>query len=92
MNGQNWVLCQWTIAGPGERRLQPLVNNFDVSGSTNNARTLALVDAGDITAQSGDLGTYVRCEYDFGTGSRKQAADPGCFVDENYQVTYGSAL
>jgi hypothetical protein len=89
VNGETWVYPNGQLKALVNGQLQPLVNNFDVSGTNNNTKTLVLVDEDDINVQSGDVGGMVSVNMITGLDAGYQTLIPGAFVNENFDVTYG---
>ncbi|MEJ7766873.1 MAG: MBG domain-containing protein [Chitinophagaceae bacterium] len=92
VNGQTWVYANGQLLALVNGQLQALVNNFDVSGTSNNAKTLVIVDGDDITLQSGDIGAMFAVNMITGLDAGIQTLIPGAFVNENFEVTYGFGL
>jgi hypothetical protein len=90
VNGQTWAYANGQLLAMVNGQLQALVNNFDVSGPTNNAKTLVLVDQNDLTLQSGSIGAMFSMNMITGLDVGTQLLIPGAFVNENFEVTYGT--
>jgi cytoskeletal protein CcmA (bactofilin family) len=89
VNGENWQFANGQLKAVVNGQLQALVNNFDVSGTNNNAKTLVLVDEDDINLQAGDVGGMLSMNMITGLDAGIQTLIPGSFVNENFEVTYG---
>ena len=92
VNGETWVYPNGQLKALVNGQLQALVNNFDVSGATNNANTVVLVDEDDINLQFGDVGGMFSMNMITGLEAGYQTLIPGAFVNENFEVTYGAGL
>jgi hypothetical protein len=92
VNGEEWVYPNGHLKAIVNGQLQALVNNFDVSGPNNNAKTLVLVDEDDINLQFGDVGGMFSMNMITGLDAGYQTLIPGAFVNENFEVTYGAGL
>jgi cytoskeletal protein CcmA (bactofilin family) len=89
VNGQTLAYANGQLLALVNGQLQPLVNNFDVRGTNNNAKTLVLIDEDDINLQSGDVGGMFSINMITGLNAGIQTLIPGSFVNENYEVSYG---
>jgi hypothetical protein len=89
VNGQQWVYANGQLLAMVNGQLQAMVNNFDVSGSNNNSKTLVVVDGDDIIQQAGSLGAMFSMNMITGLDAGTQTLVPGAFVNENFEVTYG---
>jgi hypothetical protein len=89
VNGQTWVYANSQSLATVNGQFQGLVNNFDVSGTNNNSKTLVLVDQDDINLQAGNLGAMFSMNMITALDAGTQTLIPGAFVNENYEVTYG---
>jgi hypothetical protein len=65
-----------------------VVNNFDVSGTNNNAKTLVLVDQDDINLQGGSIGGMFAVNMITGLTPGTQKLIPAAFTNENYAASY----
>jgi hypothetical protein len=92
VNGETWVYPNGQLKALVNGQLQALVNNFDVSGPNNNAKTIVLVDENDINLQSGDVGGMFSMNMITGLDAGYQTLIPAAFVNENFEVTYGAGL
>jgi hypothetical protein len=92
VNGETWVYPNGQLKALVNGQLQALVNNFDVNGPNNNAKTLVLVDEDDINLQAGDVGGMFSMNMITGLDAGYQTLIPGAFVNENFEVTYGLGL
>ena len=70
-------------------QLQALVNNFDVSGTNNNTKTLVLVDEDDINLQSGDVGGMFSMNMITGLDAGSHKLIAGGLLNGDFEVTYG---
>jgi hypothetical protein len=89
VNGETWVYANGQLLALVNGQLQALVNNFDVSGAHNNAKTVVVVDQDDINLQAGAVGGMVSMNMITGLTPGYQYLIPGAFVNENYDVSYG---
>jgi hypothetical protein len=89
VNGEAWVYSNGQLLALVNGQLQALVNNFDVAGTSNNAKTLVLIDQDDVNLQFGDIGSMFSMNMITGLDAGIQTLIPGAFVNENYEVTYG---
>ncbi|MGI8582580.1 MAG: MBG domain-containing protein [Chitinophagaceae bacterium] len=89
VNGETWVYANGQLLALVNGQLQALVNNFDVTGTSNNAKTLVVVDQDDINLQGGDIGAMFAMNMITGLDAGTQILIPGAFVNENFEVTYG---
>ena len=89
VNGETWIYNNGQLKALVNGQLQALVNNFDVSGTNNNAKTLVLVDEDDINLQGGDVGGMFAMNMITGLDAGIQTLIPASFVNENFEVTYG---
>lgn len=92
VNGQSWAYANGQLLALVNGQLQALVNNFDVSGANNNTNTVVLVDEDDINLQSGDVGGMFAMNMITGLDAGIQTLIPGGFVNENFEVTYGTGI
>ena len=92
VNGETWVYPNGQLKALVNGQLQALVNNFDVGGANNNAKTMVLVDEDDINLQSGDVGGMFSMNMITGLEAGYQTLIPGAFVNENFEVTYGASV
>lgn len=88
VNGETWVFPNGQLKALVNGQLRPLVNNFDVRGANNNAKTLVLVDEDDVNLQSGDLGGMFAMNMITSLEAGIQVLIPAAFVNENFEVTY----
>jgi cytoskeletal protein CcmA (bactofilin family) len=91
VNGEEWVFPNGQLKALVNGQLRALVNNFDVSGANNNAKTMVLVDEADINFQAGDVGGMFSMNMITGLEAGNQTLFPGAFVNENFEVTYGAS-
>ncbi len=91
VNGEIWVYPNGQLKALVNGQLKALVNNFDVSGTDNNAKTLVLVDENDLLVQGGDVGGMFGMAMITGLEVGTQTLVPGAFINENFAVTYGTA-
>ena len=89
VNGEDWVYANGQLKAIVNGQLKALVNNFDVTGANNNAKTVVLVDEDDINLQYGDIGGMFSVNMITGLNPGIQKLVPGAFVNENFEVTYG---
>lgn len=89
VNGETWVFPNGQLKALVNGQLLPLVNNFDVSGTNNNSKTVVLIDEDDINLQFGDVGGMVSMNMITGLEAGSQTLVPGAFLNENFDVTYG---
>lgn len=89
VNGQTWSYANGQLLAVVNGQLQALVNNFDVSGANNNAKTMVLIDQDDLSVQAGALGAMFSMNMITGLNAGAQQLVPGAFVNENFEVTYG---
>lgn len=89
VNGEDWIYSNGQLKAIVNGQLKALVNNFDVTGSANNANTVVLVDEDDINLQYGDVGGMFSVNMITGLTPGIQKLVPGAFVNANFEVTYG---
>ncbi|HEY0110933.1 MAG TPA: MBG domain-containing protein, partial [Fibrella sp.] len=90
VNGEDWIYANGQLLALVNGQLKALVNNFDVGGTNNNAKTLVLVDGDDLALQSGAIGAMFSMNMITGLGAGIQQLIPGSFVNENFEVSYGT--
>ena len=89
VNGEDWVYANGQLKAIVNGQLKSLVNNFDVSGTNNNSKTVVIVDEDDINLQYGDIGGMVSVNMITGLDPGMRKLVPGAFVNESFLVTYG---
>jgi hypothetical protein len=89
VNGEDWVYENGQLKAIVNGQLKSLVNNFDVSGTNNNSKTVVIIDEDDINLQYGDIGGMFSVNMITGLTAGAQKLVPGAFVNENFEVTYG---
>jgi hypothetical protein len=89
VNGEPWVYPNGQLKALVNGQLLPLVNNFDVGGANNNARTMVVVDEEDLLQQAGDIGGMFAMPVITGLNAGYHQLLPGAFINENFTVTYG---
>ena len=89
VNGEDWVYANGQLKAIVNGQLKSLVNNFDVSETNNNSKTVVIVDEDDINLQYGDIGGMVSVNMITGLSPGMKKLVPGALVNENFVVSYG---
>jgi hypothetical protein len=89
VNGQLLAMVNGQLQAMVNGQLEPLPNNFDTTATSNNTKTLVLIDQDDITLQAGDIGGMFSMNMITGLNAGIQTLIPGAFVNDNFEVTYG---
>jgi hypothetical protein len=88
VNGEDWIFPNGQLKALVNGQLKALVNNFDVSGTNNNANTMVLVGEDDLLKQQGDIGGMFSMAMITGIDAGNHRIIPAAFINENYEVSY----